>query len=110
MLCLSEVKTRSRSENSSSESVGFAKYVLSFSPTFKDATGPFQGMLEVASAADAPTIARVAGSFSPSTDSTIAITWTSFLKDLGNKGRIERSIRREVRISSSDGLPSLFIH
>jgi hypothetical protein len=33
---------------------------------------------------------------------TVAITWTSLKKPSGNSGRIGRSIRREVRVSSSE--------
>ena len=57
-------------------------------------------------AADVATIARMSGSFSRSCDSTVTTTWVSFLKPLTNKGRIGRSIRRETRVSFSDGRPS----
>ena len=70
--------------------------------------GPFHGIFEIASAAEVVMLAKMSGLFSPSTDKTVTITWTSFFNAFGKKGRIERSIIRAVKIASSDGLPSLF--
>ena len=39
-------------------------------------------------------------------ETTVAMTWTSFLKPFGNSGRIGRSIRRDVSVSFSVGRPS----
>ena len=39
---------------------------------------------------------RMSGSLSPSWASTVMTTWVSFLNPSGNRGRIGRSIRREV--------------
>jgi hypothetical protein len=63
-------------------------------------------MPEIASAAEAPIIAGMSESISGFSDSTVMMTWTSFMKPSGKSGRIGRSIRREVRISFSLGRPS----
>ncbi len=63
-------------------------------------------MPEMVSAALAPIIATMSGSFCWSCASTVQITWVSFLKPAGNNGRIGRSISREVRVSFSAGRPS----
>ena len=39
-------------------------------------------------------------------ESTVAMTWTSFLNPFGHNGRIGRSTMRAVRIARSVGLPS----
>ena len=70
------------------------------------AMGPFQGMLETISAADAPMPASTSDGFSPSVDSTVMITCVSHLNDLGNKGRMGLSVSREVSISRSAGRAS----
>ena len=75
-----------------------------------DPTGPFQGIGEIAKAAEAATTDRTSGEFSPSTDKTVAIICTSFLNSFGKSGLTERSIRRAVRVASSVGRPSLFTH
>ena len=58
------------------------------------------------SATEAPLIARMSGSFSPSAERTKAMIWVSWLKPSGKSGRSGRSISREVRISFSVGRPS----
>src|ERR1035437_10118998 len=73
-------------------------------------TGPFQGIGEIAKAAEAATTAKTSGEFSPSTDKIVAIIWTSFLNSLGKSGLTERSMRRPERMASSVGLPSLLTH
>ena len=70
------------------------------------AIGPWNGMSDTCSAADAPVSEIISGSFSRSCDSTVAITCVSQAKPSGNSGRIGRSIRREVRISFSAWRPS----
>src|SRR3989338_1247706 len=64
------------------------------------------GAPEMHSAAEAPIMATMSGSFSRSWLSTVATTSTSFLKPLTNSGRIGRSIRRLVRVSFCDGAVS----
>ncbi len=63
-------------------------------------------MPEMVSAAEAPIIATMSGSFSRSCDSTVATTWVSLRKPSTKSGRIGRSIRREVSVSFSVGRPS----
>ena len=70
------------------------------------AMGPFQGMLEIISAADAPTPASTSAGFSPSVDSTVIITCVSYLNDSGNNGRMGLSVSRQVSISRSAGRAS----
>jgi hypothetical protein len=43
-------------------------------PTLTAATGPFHGIFEIASAAEAAIIESVSGSFSPSIESTVTTT------------------------------------
>ena len=63
-------------------------------------------MSEIVSADEAPLIARMVGSFSWSTLSTVATTWISFRKPSGKSGRTGRSINRLERIAISLGRPS----
>ena len=58
------------------------------------------------SAADAPREASTSYEFSRSVESTVATTWTSFMKPLGNSGRMGRSIWRAARIAFSLGRDS----
>ena len=58
------------------------------------------------SAAEAPIMATMSGSVSPSWASTVQMIWVSLRKPSGNSGRIGRSTRREVRVSFSEGRPS----
>ncbi len=69
--------------------------------------GPFQGIREIAIAAETAFKATISGSFSPSTERTVTITWTWFLKAFGKSGLMDRSIRRPASVASSDGRPSL---
>jgi hypothetical protein len=48
--------------------------------------GPAKGISDISSAADAPTMASMSGSFSWSMDSTVAMTWVSNRYALGNRG------------------------
>ena len=70
------------------------------------AKGPLNGMSETCRAADVPNMASTSGSFSRSAESTVAMIWVSQRRPSENSGRMERSIRRQVRISFSDGRPS----
>ena len=69
-------------------------------------TGPFQGISEIITAAEAALTARMSIGFSPSIESENMITWTSLRRSLGKSGRSGRSVRRAVRIASSEGRPS----
>ena len=51
--------------------------------------------------AEAPITLKMSGSFSPSALSRMLCTWTSLNQPLGNRGRMGRSVRRQVRISRS---------
>ena len=64
------------------------------------------GMLESASAADAPVMASTSESFSESAESTSAMICVSLRQPAGKSGRIGRSISRLVSTSFSVGLPS----
>jgi hypothetical protein len=64
------------------------------------------GMLESASAAEAPVIASTSESFCSSAEITRAMICDSLRQPDGNSGRIGRSIRRLVSTSFSGGLPS----
>ena len=98
--------TRSRSEVGSWSMVGFSTSSPSITPTRAAPIGPMKGTPEMVRAAEAATMPRTSGSFSMSCCSTVTTTWVSFLKPLTNSGRIGRSIRRETRVSFSDGRPS----
>ncbi len=63
-------------------------------------------MPEIASAAEAPIMEITSGSWSFSADMTVQTTCTSFMKPLGNSGRIGRSMSRLVSVSFSEGRPS----
>ena len=69
-------------------------------------TGPRNGSGEIASAAEAPLIARMSCGTIMSADSTVQMTCTSFLKPFGHSGRIGRSIMRAVSVARSEALPS----
>ena len=75
-------------------------------PTRTPAIVRVNGMLESASAADAPVIASTSESFSVSAESTSAMICVSWRQPDGNSGRIGRSISRLVSTSFSVGLPS----
>ena len=75
-------------------------------PTRTAPTGPRNGSGEIASAAEAPLIARMSCGTTMSADSTVQMTCTSFLKPFGHSGRIGRSIMRAVSVARSDALPS----
>ena len=68
--------------------------------------GPRKGSDDTTSAAEAPLIARMSCACTPSIDSTVAMTWTSFWNPLGQSGRIGRSTMRAFRVAFSEALPS----
>ena len=77
-------------------------------PTFTAAVGPLNGISEIAKAVAAPIIAATSGELSCSTQRTVAVTTTSFLKSFGNNGLNGLSIALAVSIALSVGFPSLF--
>ena len=64
----------------------------------------------IVKAAEAPTMPRKTGSFTPSNDKTVIIIWTSFLKSLGKSGLNDLSIALPERTAFSDGLVSFLIN
>ena len=98
--------TRSKTVLGISSSCGLRTYSPSIWPTRQPPIGPRNGRPEIVSAAEAPIRAAISGSFSWSCESTVKITWVSFLKPLTNSGRMGRSIKRDVRVSFSLGRAS----
>ena len=98
--------TRSSVLRSRSAKGGFTTRRPSICPMRTAPNGPRNGSPATSTAADAPFIARMPGSFSWSDEIASTISWISFLKPLGKSGRSGRSISREVRISFSAGRPS----
>ena len=95
------------SDFSNSSGVGFIISFPSTLPTTTPAIGPSNGMSEIIKAMEDPSIAAIAVEQSGSLDKTVFTTCTSFLNPSANKGRIGRSIKRETKVSCSEGLPSL---
>ena len=75
-------------------------------PTRTPAIVRVNGMLDSASAADAPVIASTSESLSVSAEMTSAMICVSLRQPSGNNGLIGRSISRLVSTSFSGGLPS----
>ena len=69
-------------------------------------TGPPNGMSEIVSAADAPMIERMSGSFSRSTESVVTTHCTSLRMPFGKSGRRGRSVSRAARMPAVLGRPS----
>ena len=90
-------------------SVGLIINSLFIYPTWTAAVGPPQGISEIDNAADVPIFAHTSGDATGSTDSTVLVTHTSFLKSAGNKGLIGLSIALDTKIALSDGFPSLLL-
>ena len=65
---------------------------------------------EIPNAKDEPNKAVISGVLFGSTDNTVLITWTSFLKFSSNIGLIGLSIKRAASVALSEGLPSLLIN
>ena len=76
-------------------------------PILTAATGPPKGIQEIVSAADEAIKAKASVGISVSTESTVGIICTSFLKPSGKSGLKGLSIMREISISLSLGLASL---
>ena len=92
-----------------SNSWGPGLIINSFStnPILTAPMGHWKGISDIHKAAEAPIMASMSGKFFWSYDKTVAMTWTSFLYSLGNKGRNGRSISLEVNMAFLLGLPSL---
>ena len=90
-----------------SATAGLQTKAPSTRPIRTPAIGPLKGMFEISRAADAASIAATSESFSSSTERTDATIWVSWKYFFGNRGLMERSMIREVRISFSLGRPSL---
>jgi hypothetical protein len=97
---------RSSVDSSSAGSVGLSTSCPSIRPTRTAPTGPRNGIDETIRAAEAPLMQRMSCAVIMSAERTVAITCTSFLKPLGQSGRIGRSVMRAVRIARSLGRPS----
>ena len=67
-------------------------------------------MSDIESAADVPIIAHTSGELSISTDNTVAVTTTSFLKSFGKSGLIGLSIALDTKIALSAAFPSLLVN
>ena len=70
-------------------------------------TGPENGRPESWVESDAALIASTSYGVSGSSARTVMTTWTSLRRPFLKVGRSGRSIRRQVRIASSPGRPSL---
>ena len=66
-----------------------------------DATGPSQGISDIAIAAEAPIVPNTSGSFSPSYDRTLIETIVSLIKPFGNNGLRGLSVNLAASISFS---------
>ncbi len=97
---------RSRADSSICSNVGLTTNSPSIRATRTAPTGPRNGSDEIASAAEAPLIARMSCGTTMSADSTVQMTCTSFLKPFGQSGRIGRSIMRAVSVARSVARPS----
>ena len=95
-----------RSLRSKSGRTGLTTSFPSMRPTRAPAIGPVKGISEIESAAEAPIMARIPVSFSLSAERTVATIWISLYNPCGKRGRMGRSIMREVRISKSESLAS----
>ena len=101
-----ETTVTSISETLACSSSGLTTSLPSTRPIFTAPTGPFQGMSEMARAAEVPMRAAISGEQSRSTLMTVAIMATSLRKSPGNRGRMGRSMTRLVRMPFSPGRPS----
>ena len=88
--------------------VGLMTNSPSTRPTETPEMGPSQGTSEMDRAMEVPIRAAISGELSCSTDMTVHTMDTSLRISLGNRGRIGRSIIRQVRVAFSLGRPSLF--
>ena len=106
MACFVPATVNSISVCSACSTVGFKTYSPFTRPTSTPAIGPSNGISEIDSAKEEPSIAAIAGEQSVSTLITMFVTWTSLRKPSANIGRIGRSIKRAVNVASVLGRPS----
>ncbi len=99
--------TMSNTASSSCECDGKATHWPSISATRTPPTGPENGRPESWVDIEAALIARTSYGWSGSSASTVMTTWTSLRRPFLKVGRSGRSIRRQVRMASSPGRPSL---
>ena len=97
---------RSRSDASICSKVGLIMNSPSTRPMRTAPIGPFQGVSEMVTAADAALIAMISSGLMPSADIENMMTCTSLRIPLGKSGRSGRSVRRAVRMASPLGRPS----
>ena len=86
--------------------VGLMTGLPSTMPTKTPPIGPFHGISEMERAMDAPIIPAISCEQSGSTAMTVSEIATSLRRSFGNRGRIGRSMTREVRMAFSPGRPS----
>ena len=87
--------------------VGFTTNSPSMYPIRVALMGPWKGISEMLSAADAPIIDGISRGFSRSVERGVTIIWTSFRYPLGKRGLRDRSVNLSARMASVDGRPSL---
>ena len=75
-------------------------------PTRTPAIGPIKGNPAIKAAIDAPVTAKTSGGTLSSIAIVVATICTSSRNQFGNKGRMGRSIRRQIRVAFSGGRPS----
>ena len=92
---------RSRSSSSWSSSAGLTTKSPSSLPTRTAPTCLATGMSEIASAAEAPFIARMSYGWRWSTDIVVETSCVSKCQPLGKSGRMGRSIMRAVSVAFS---------
>ena len=97
--------TMFRSLSAISLTVGFRMNWPLMRPMRPPATASAKGRGDSMTAAEAAVMESTSDSFSWSEEMTLASTCTSSGRPLGNNGRIGRSMRRETRVSRSDGRP-----
>ena len=97
---------RSSDESAICWYVGLTTNSPSIRPIRTPPTGPRKGSGEIASAAEAPLIARTSCGTTMSAERTVQMTCTSFRKPFGQSGRIGRSIMRAVSVARSVARPS----
>ena len=101
-----EATIRSRSPAFSSAAVGRTTSLPSIRPSRIEPIGPMNGRRARRTVAEAPIIDRTSASLIRSAEIGPAWIWTSSRNESGKRGRIGRSISRDVRISFVVGRPS----
>ena len=110
ILSPSPITTNSRSESSTSSTVGLIIGNPPLIPSLTPPIGPSKGISDMCSAIHAPIIPTISGLFSWSSASGRIIICISFLIACGNSGRSPLSIILPMRTASFDGLPSLLVN